>query len=86
MPELTAEDLKQHLKLLSAASTEDLDELLHDLLVKVYPTKITQDSETRPRRGAAPRRPVFACAPAPGRPLGRAGNVRRRWHPPRRRP
>ena len=44
MPDMTAEDLKQHLKLLSAASTEDLDELLHDLLVKVYPTKTTQDS------------------------------------------
>jgi hypothetical protein len=44
MPDMTAQDLKQHLKLLAGASTEDLDELLHDLLVKVYPTKITQDS------------------------------------------
>jgi hypothetical protein len=44
MPDMTAEDLKQHLKLLASASTEDLDELLHDLLVKVYPTKTTQDS------------------------------------------
>src|SRR5205085_9501775 len=44
MPDMTAEDLKEHLKLIQAATTEDLDELLHDLLVRVYPSKKTQDS------------------------------------------
>ena len=39
-----ADDLKEHLKLIKAATTEDLDELLHDLLVRVYPSKKTQDS------------------------------------------
>ncbi len=44
MPDMTAEDLAQHLDRLEEASQEDLDELLHDLLVRVYPTKATQDS------------------------------------------
>ena len=44
MPDMTAGDLEQHIKLISAASTEDLDELLHDLLVRTYPSKRTQDS------------------------------------------
>jgi hypothetical protein len=44
MPDMTADDLKDHLKLIKAATTEDLDELLHDLLVRVYPSKKTQDS------------------------------------------
>ena len=44
MPDMTAQDLKEHLKLIKAATTEDLDELLHDLLVRVYPSKKTQDS------------------------------------------
>ena len=44
MPDMTADDLKEHLKLIRAATTEDLDELLHDLLVRVYPSKKTQDS------------------------------------------
>ena len=44
MPDMTADDLKDHLKLIQAATTEDLDELLHDLLVRVYPSKKTQDS------------------------------------------
>jgi hypothetical protein len=44
MPDMTADDLKEHLKLIKAATTEDLDELLHDLLVRVYPSKKTQDS------------------------------------------
>ena len=44
MPDMTADDLKDHLELIQTATTEDLDELLHDLLVKVYPTKVTQDS------------------------------------------
>jgi len=41
---ITADDLKEQLKLIKAATTEDLDELLHDLLVRVYPSKKTQDS------------------------------------------
>ena len=44
MPDMTAEDLKERLKLNQAATTEDLDELLHDLLVRIYPSKKTQDS------------------------------------------
>jgi hypothetical protein len=44
MPDMTADDLKDHLTLLEQASTEDLDELLHDLLVRIYPSKRTQDS------------------------------------------
>jgi hypothetical protein len=44
MPDMTSDDLKEHLELIKAATTEDLDELLHDLLVRVYPSKKTQDS------------------------------------------
>jgi hypothetical protein len=44
MPDMTADDLKEHLELIQAATTEDVDELLHDLLVRVYPSKKTQDS------------------------------------------
>ena len=44
MKDMTAEDLKEHLKHIEGATTEDLDELLHDLLVRVYPSKKTQDS------------------------------------------
>ena len=44
MPDMTAEDLAEHLERLEEASQEDLDELLHDLLVRAYPTKATQDS------------------------------------------
>jgi hypothetical protein len=44
MPDMTADDLKEHLEIIQAATTEDLDELLHDLLVRVYPSKKTQDS------------------------------------------
>jgi hypothetical protein len=44
MPDMTAEDLAEHLERLEQASDEDLDELLHDLLVRVYPSKRTQDS------------------------------------------
>jgi hypothetical protein len=44
MPDMTAEDLQEHVKLIRAATTEDLDELLHDLLVRTYPSKRTQDS------------------------------------------
>ena len=44
MPEITAEQLEQHLDQLETSSQDDMDELLRDLLVHVYPTKITQDS------------------------------------------
>ncbi len=44
MPDMTAEDLQEHLKLIRDASTEEVDELLHDLLVRTYPSKRTQDS------------------------------------------
>jgi hypothetical protein len=59
MPDMTADDLKEHLELIQAATTEDLDELLHDLLVRVYPSKKTQDSWARSRIEPAPgsRRP-----------------------------
>jgi hypothetical protein len=43
MPDMTAEDLAEHLKSLQQATTEDLDELLTDLLVQAWPTKQTQD-------------------------------------------
>jgi len=41
---MNAEDLAEHLRMLQAATTEDLDELLEDLLVRAYPTKSNQDS------------------------------------------
>jgi hypothetical protein len=44
MPKLTAKDLAEHVEQLAHATVEDLDELLTDLLVQVYPTKPTQDS------------------------------------------
>jgi hypothetical protein len=44
MPDMTAEDLAEHLETLAGAEEEDLDQLLHDLLVQAYPTKRTQDS------------------------------------------
>ena len=44
MPNMNAEDLAEHIKILDSASTEDLDELLEDLLVRAYPTKNNQDS------------------------------------------
>jgi hypothetical protein len=43
VPEMTAEDLAQHLESLAESNEEDRDQLLHDLLVQVYPTKRTQD-------------------------------------------
>jgi hypothetical protein len=42
--ELNEKDLNKHLRLLDAASDEDRDELLRDLLVHVYPTKTAQDA------------------------------------------
>ena len=44
MPEMTTDDLAQHLEVLAESSEEERDQLLHDLLVQVYPTKRTQDS------------------------------------------
>jgi hypothetical protein len=44
MPEITAEQLVAHLDSIEASSTDDKDELLRDLLVHIYPTKVTQDS------------------------------------------
>jgi len=41
---MTIEDLAEHLQMLGKASEEELDQLLHELLVRVYPTKRTQDS------------------------------------------
>jgi hypothetical protein len=44
VPEMTADDLAQHLEALAQSTEDDRDQLLHDLLVQVYPTKATQDS------------------------------------------
>ena len=44
MPEMTIDDLAQHLEVLAKSTEDDRDQLLHDLLVQVYPTKRTQDS------------------------------------------
>ena len=43
VPEMTAQDLAQHLDALAESTEDDRDQLLHDLLVQVYPTKRTQD-------------------------------------------
>jgi hypothetical protein len=44
VPEMTADDLAQHLEALAQSTEDDRDQLLHDLLVQIYPTKATQDS------------------------------------------
>jgi hypothetical protein len=44
VPEMTVDDLAQHLEMLAESSEDERDQLLHDLLVQVYPTKRTQDS------------------------------------------
>jgi hypothetical protein len=44
VPNMSAEDLAAHLETLAESTEEDRDQLLHDLLVTVYPTKRTQDS------------------------------------------
>jgi hypothetical protein len=44
MPNMSADDLAEHIKILESATSEDLDELLEDLLVRAYPTKHNQDS------------------------------------------
>ena len=43
MPEITAEQLESHLETIEATTQDDKDELLRDLLVHIYPTKVTQD-------------------------------------------
>jgi hypothetical protein len=43
VPEMTTEDLAQHLDALAESNEDDRDQLLHDLLVHVYPSKRTQD-------------------------------------------
>ena len=44
VPEMTTDDLAQHLEALAESTEDDRDQLLHELLVQVYPTKSTQDS------------------------------------------
>jgi hypothetical protein len=44
MPDMTAQDLAEYVGALAQATEDDMDQLLHDLLVQVYPTKTTQDS------------------------------------------
>jgi hypothetical protein len=41
---MTAEDLAEHVTMLGKATEDELDQLLHDMLVRVYPSKVTQDS------------------------------------------
>jgi hypothetical protein len=43
MPEITAQQLEAHLDEIETSNQDDKDELLRDLLVHVYPTKVTQD-------------------------------------------
>ena len=43
MPEITTEQLEAHLDHIETTNQDDKDELLRDLLVHVYPTKVTQD-------------------------------------------
>jgi hypothetical protein len=42
-PKMTADELREHLRLLNVASRDDLDELLTDLLCHVYRTKDAQN-------------------------------------------
>jgi hypothetical protein len=44
MPDMTADDLAEYLETIAQATEEDLDRLLHELLVQVYPSKRTQDN------------------------------------------
>ena len=41
---LDEKDLGEHLRLLALSTSDDRDELLTDLLVRVYPTKDTQNA------------------------------------------
>jgi predicted ArsR family transcriptional regulator len=42
-PQITHDELAEHLRLLTAASRDDMDELLTDLLCHVYRTKDSQN-------------------------------------------
>jgi hypothetical protein len=42
-PQMSAQELADHLRLLKVASRDDLDELLTDLLCHVYRTKDSQN-------------------------------------------
>ena len=44
MQDITRKDLEQHLERIQVATQDDLDELLKDVLVAAWPTKIAQDS------------------------------------------
>ena len=43
MPEITSEQLEHHRDEIETSSQEEKDELRRDLLVHLYPTKVTQD-------------------------------------------
>jgi hypothetical protein len=42
-PQITQEELAEHLRLINVASRDDMDELLTDLLCHVYRTKDSQN-------------------------------------------
>jgi hypothetical protein len=44
MKTMTLKELAEHLQALKASKEQDLDELLTDLLVHSYPTKVIQNS------------------------------------------
>ena len=44
MKTMTPRELAEHLRALKASKEQDLDELLTDLLVHSYPTKVVQNS------------------------------------------
>ncbi len=41
--QIDTKDLNKHLQLIEQSTEEDRDELLRDLLVLIYPTKVSQD-------------------------------------------
>lgn len=43
-PTFDSATLAEHVELIDVATVEDLDELLEDLLIRSYPTKLGQDS------------------------------------------
>ena len=44
MQDITREDLAQHLERIAISTQDEMDELLKDVLVTAWPTKIAQDS------------------------------------------
>ena len=44
MPHATKQQVRDHLNLLKRATSEDMDELLHDILAIAWPSKKAQDS------------------------------------------